>query len=147
MINIANLHLYSKYVIQVLNEQKESYEKKFIFHCFPLSSSLFMSYTLCFLCCSHVSKWLLYRQRRALCCKMLLRHNWVRLVHSRRVKYFRGRLFGDSASVLARSETGMILSNERTFNEKCIFMWGMAVEGAWGHFFMAEFCTRCRLLG
>lgn len=67
---------------------------------------------------------------------MLLRHNWVRLVHSGRVKSFRGRLFGDSASLLARSETGMIYSNERTFNEKCIYIWGMAVEGAWGHFFL-----------
>lgn len=29
------------------------------------------------------TKWLLYRQRIALCCEMLLRHNWVRLDHSR----------------------------------------------------------------
>lgn len=30
-----------------------------------------------FSACSLVSKWLLYRQRRAVCCEMLLRHNWV----------------------------------------------------------------------
>lgn len=55
-----------------------------------------------FLCCSPVSKWLLYRQRRALCCEMLLRHNWVRLVR-------RGHISAIQRGILASSDTGLIL--------------------------------------
>lgn len=47
------------------------------------------THVLWFLCCSPVSKWLLYRQRGAVCCKMLLRHNWVRFVYSKRARVFR----------------------------------------------------------
>lgn len=63
-------------------------KKSCVFHCFPLSKQtcFFWWYVSC--TCAmvslllSVSKWLLYRQRKALCCEMLLRHNWVRLDES-----------------------------------------------------------------
>lgn len=58
LINIANLHLYSKHVIPVIKENK------CIFHCFHLSIK--RATLMVFVCCAVVSKWLLHRQRRAL---------------------------------------------------------------------------------
>lgn len=82
---------------------KNVYFTSFLYPLFFLKKALSGELLSWFVCCAVVSKWLLFRQRRALCCKMLLRHNWVRLVllGGRVRRRLEPRCSHDSASILS----------------------------------------------
>lgn len=94
IFNIANLQFVLKTCNPTIKRAKISHRSiSFRISLPPFANQTYWcekaALVLWFLCSSPVSKWLLYRQRGAVCCKMLLRHNWVRLVHSKRRYVFR----------------------------------------------------------
>lgn len=86
LIDVVDLQLVFKPCNPRLKTSKRNLRGRnlVLFHCFHLfrrhPENWHVGYLFkWFLCLFSVSKWLLHRQRRALCCEMCLRHNWVRL--------------------------------------------------------------------